>query len=118
MESKRFFTIFLSAIVGIIGIIAVANYYFDYYEVFHTDKEKIYSNTLNDCFVKMRYLLTDHNYARYDSYLWGSSRIMKMDPRVTEQKTYNFGVPAGMTEDCLQQLQLLKKMERIYRPYI
>lgn len=109
MEAKKFFTIFLSVIVGAIVVIAGANYYFDYYGVFHTDNKRIYSNSLNDRFVKMRYLLTDYNYTKYDSYLWGSSRVMKMDSRVTEQKTYNLGAPAGMTEDCLQQLQLLKK---------
>lgn len=109
MKDKKFFMIFLSIIVGIFIIVATVNYHFDYYGVFHTNEERIYSSTLNDRFVKMRYLLTNHNYNKYDSYLWGSSRVMKMDPRVTEQKTYNLGVPAGMTEDCLQQLQLLLK---------
>lgn len=107
MKEKKFFTIFLSVIVGAIVVIAAANYYFDYYGVFHTDNKRIYSNSLNDRFVKMRYLLTDYNYEKYDSYLWGSSRVMKMDPQVTGEKTYNLSSSGGMSDDCLQQLQIL-----------
>lgn len=111
MKAKKFFIIFLSVAIGAIGIIAVANYYIDYYGVFHINNGSIYSNTLNDRFVKMKYLLLNDNLRKYDSYLWGSSRTMKMDPLMTKQKTYNLSSPAGMTEDCLQQLRLLLKRE-------
>ncbi len=118
MAAKKFFAVFLTVIVGAISIIAAANYYFDYYGVFHINHVRIYSNTLNDRFVKMKYLLLNDNFQKYDSYLWGSSRVMKMNSRLTGQKTYNLSVPAGMTEDYLQQLRLLLKngaeMKTIY----
>lgn len=108
MEPKKFFAIFLSVIVGAIGIIAAANYRLDYYGVFHPEKE-IFTTGINDRFVKMKYLLLNDNFKKYDSYLWGSSRVMKMDTQITGEKTYNFGEPAGMFQDYLVQLNLLLK---------
>lgn len=108
MKAKKFFIIFLSVIVGAIGIIAAANYRLDYYGIFHPEQE-VFTTGINDRFVKMRYLLLNDNFKKYDSYLWGSSRVMKMDTKVTGERTYNFGEPAGMFQDYLIQLNLLLK---------
>lgn len=108
MKAKCFFAVFLSAVAGVIGLITAANYYLDYYEVFRGyKKDVVESNQINDRFVKMKYLLHDRNFEKYDSYLWGSSRVMKADTRFIGEKTYNLGVPTGMTEDALEQLQIL-----------
>lgn len=120
MNQKKFFRTFMGIFVAAILLLLPANYYVDCFGVFHRYKaEPILSDTLNDRFLKMRYLLNDEQYKKYDSYLWGSSRTMKMDPEVTGEKTYNLSVPAGMTEDCYKQLrQLLEKGASIHTIYI
>lgn len=107
MNYKRFFYSFLGAALLLIGTIATLNYYLDYYGVFHTDRLVVRSNSFNDRFAKMRYLIANRNFTKYDSYLFGTSRVQKTDPNVTGQKTYNLGIPAGMTEEYLQQLRML-----------
>ena len=107
MKAKRFFAVFLSTAMGVIGLVGAANYHFDYFGVFHTDEPILKTGTINDRFVKMKYLLNDRNFEEYDSYLWGSSRVLKTDTKVTGERTYNLGSPAGMTEDVLEQLQIL-----------
>lgn len=107
MKAKHFFLAFLSITMGIIGFVAAANYYFDYYGVFHADQPVVKTDILNDRFVKMTHILKNQNYLSYDSFLWGSSRVLKMDTKVTGENTYNLGSPAGMTEDALEQLEIL-----------
>lgn len=118
MNYKKFFWSFIGISGVALGIIAGLNYQLDYYGVFHTDRLYVRSNAFNDRFAKMRYLLADQHFKNYDSYLFGTSRVQKSDPRATGQKTYNLGVPAGMIEENLQQLQLLlahgAKIKTIY----
>lgn len=106
MKEKNFFYVFASFIIGISASIALFNYYIDYFGVFRGEnKEEI--ETLNGRFVKTKYLLTNGNYNKYDSYLWGSSRVMKMDTLITGQKTYNISDSMGFPQDCLEQLTIL-----------
>ena len=119
MNQKRFFHAFAILFFAVIVAIVPFNYFIDCFGVFHRYKsEPVALNTLNDRFVKIRYLLEEENFRKYDSYLWGSSRVMKTDPTVAGMNTYNLGVPAGMTEDCLFQLEQLishgAKIDRIY----
>lgn len=110
MKEKNFFCAFAAIfLISVISIIPI-NYYVDFFGIFHRyTAEPVTWDALNDRFIKMRYLLMNDNFQKYDSYLWGSSRIMKADPALTGEKTYNLAVPAGMTEDCLQQLKILIK---------
>lgn len=109
MKNKKFFYLFLGIIGGIVISVSLANYYIDYYSVFRGAQKKIIeTNAANNRFVKMEYLLMDNHFKKYDSYLWGSSRVEKMDTRLTGQRTYNMGASAGMPEDCLRELKILK----------
>lgn len=106
MREKKFFYVFASFVIGISAAIASFNYCIDRLGVFRGEnKEEL--ETLNGRFVKMKYLLTNHNHDKYDSYLWGSSRIMKMDTFVTGQKTYNMGDSLEFPQDCLEQIKIL-----------
>lgn len=109
MKEKHFFYL-LYGIMGSIALsIPVANYAIDYYGVFRgVNQEIIVSNLINDRFVKVEYLLKNQNFRKYDSYLWGSSRVMKTDVRLTGKRTYNMGATGGMPEDCLRELKQLK----------
>lgn len=106
MKYKKFFMTFVYMFGIGISLVMVINYHFDYYGVF-SNEAVIKSDTLNDRFVKMKYLISEKQFNKYDSYLWGSSRTMKIDTRITGLHTYNLGSPAGMTEDCLKQLKQL-----------
>lgn len=109
MKEKHFFY-FLYGIMGSIAFsIPAANYVIDFYDVFRgVNQDRIVSNQINERFVKMEYLLKDQNFKKYDSYLWGSSRVMKNDVQLTGERTYNMGVSGGMPEDCLRDLKQLK----------
>lgn len=109
MKEKHFFYI-LYGIMGSIALsIPIANYAIDFYDVFRGANQKIIiSNQINDRFVKMEYLLENQNFEKYNSYLWGSSRVQKTDTQLTEERTYNMGASGGMPEDCLRDLKQLK----------
>lgn len=109
MKKEHFFYI-LYGIMGSIALaIPAANYAIDLYGVFRgVDKEIIESRAVSDRFVKMEYLLKNQNFEKYDSYLWGSSRVQKTDTMIVGEKTYNLGAPAGIPEDCLRDLKQLK----------
>ena len=57
----------------------------------------------------MKYLLDNKEMPRYDSYLWGSSRVMKTDTFIASKSTYNMGSSIGLVDNCLHDLQLLLK---------
>lgn len=108
MNQKKFFRMFAAIFLVLLGSVAAGNYYFDYYGVLRRE-DIFYGNQLSDRFVKMRYLLEDRGIDKYDSYLWGSSRVQKMDVKLTGQKTYNMGASVGMPEDCWRELKILLK---------
>lgn len=119
MKQKRFFHMFAIFFLTAIILLLPLNYILDYHGVFRRYKaEPVVLDSINDRFVKMRYLLEEENFDKYNSYLWGSSRVMKMDTMVAREKTYNLGVQSGMTEDCLAQLQQLvshgAQIDKIY----
>lgn len=109
MKEKHFFYFLYGIMASIVLTVPVANYAIDYYGVFRgTNQEIIVSNLINERFVKMEYLLRNRNFEKYDSYLWGSSRVQKNDVQLTGKRTYNMGDSGGMPEDCLRELKILK----------
>ena len=109
MKEKHFFYLLYGIMVSIALAIPVVNYIIDFYSVFRgSEKGTIESNIINDRFVKMEYLLQNRDFEKYDSYLWGSSRVMKADVHLTGERTYNMGEAGGMPEDCLRDLKQLK----------
>lgn len=119
MKPKKFLISFLSAAAVVMGAVAAANYHLDYYGVFHPDRPVVQSPEINCRIVKMRYLLAGDHAQQYDSYLWGSSRVMKTDPRVAGDGTYNMGAIGGRPTDCFAQLPLvLQKNPHIRKVYL
>lgn len=109
MKEKYFCALLYGFMGSIAFAILVTNYSVDYYGVFRgLEKTVIESNEINDRFLKMEYLLKDQHFEKYDSYLWGSSRVMKTDAQLTGKKSYNLGAPCGMPEDCLRDLKQLE----------
>lgn len=120
MKEKNFFYVFAMLFFAVILAILSLNYCIDYYGVFHKYKnEPVVVYNINDRFVKMRYLLNGKNFNKYDSYLWGSSRVMKMDTTIAGGMTYNLGSAGGMTDDCLFQLkQLISQGAKVNEIYV
>lgn len=111
MNNKHFFYLFSGIIGGFIAVLLCSNYYVDYYGVFRgAQHDVIESNQINDHWVKLEYLLDEKNFNKYDSYLFGSSRVQKMDTMLTGEKTYNLGFSKGMPEDYLDILKEMVKM--------
>lgn len=114
MNYKKFCINFLSTVVIIFCAIIVVNYYFDFYAVFNQNKEHYVS--INDRYAKVAYIL--NNKRMYDTFIFGSSRVQKMDSLILSTKAYNMGVVAGLPEDCLRDLRILLnnaiKMKNIY----
>lgn len=107
MTPKRFLTFFVLIILLVAFSIGAGNYYFDYYGVLSSDGKYVRAIEQNDRFIKMKYLLTEEHFCKYDTYILGSSRVMKMDSRIGGDKCYNLGVPSCMPQDCLEQIQVL-----------
>lgn len=109
MKEKHFFYFLYGIMAGIALGVPTANYAIDYYGVFRgANQEIIVSNQINERFVKMEYLLQNRNFEKYDSYLWGSSRVQKTDVQLTGKRAYNMGASGGLPEDCLRELKMLK----------
>lgn len=116
MQYKKFLKIFLLSVSFILCLVAGINYYFDFYAVFRQDKD-IYYESINDRYAKVAYILKNKD--KYDTYIWGSSRIQKADPQILSEKAYNFGASAGSPEDCLRDLKILVKNDvRIKKVYL
>lgn len=110
MKDKTFFIRLLSLFGTLSLLVCGINYWGDIYGVFRGSRQAVIENIyINDRFVKMEYLLTDRNYEKYDAFLWGSSRVQKMDPHILRPNAYNMGVSWGLPQDCLYELSILLK---------
>ncbi len=103
MYYKKFFILFMVLVIFFISIVCVVNYYFDVYAVFKQDKEVYYGN-INYRFAKTAHILK--NKEKYDTFIYGSSRVQKMNPLIINAKSYNMGSPSALPEDCLRDLML------------
>lgn len=102
MNYKKFCIIFLTLIIIIFSFIVTVNYYFDFYAVFNQNKD--YYVTVNDRYAKVEYILG--NKEKYNTFIWGSSRVQKMDPLILGKEAYNMGAVAGLPDDCLRDLKI------------
>lgn len=103
MNYKKVFSYFIVFNIVIFSTIIGVNYYFDFYAVFKQNQE-VYYDGINDRYAKVAYIL--NNKDKYNTFLWGSSRSQKMNPLILDIKSYNMAAPAGMPEDCLQNLKI------------
>ena len=108
MEAANILTVLLCAVVIIFLVIAVLNYWLDYYGMLRGERSgRTKYRSLRERYVKMKFLLTKEHWKRYDTFIFGCSRVQKMDPGVVSLKAYNLGDSYSMPQDCLRQLQLL-----------
>lgn len=61
---------------------------------------------VNERFAKMDYLLHD-GFNKYDTFIFGSSRVQKYNPKLISSSTYNLGYSAGLPHDFLRDLTTL-----------
>jgi hypothetical protein len=98
-------------VMFIFSITASVNYTVDPFDIFHTSILK-HQNQLNERFAKVEFL--DKNNKKFNSYMFGSSRIGTTFPSTVEQyipnsKFYNFTVASANLYDYLMHLKYLIK---------
>lgn len=117
MNSKKFLVIFGSIALIILGCNAYINYKYDMYGVFDKEFGKYRPSYLNERFAKMDYLLHDGK-GKYDTFIFGSSRVQKFNPKLFSDSAYNLGYSAGLPFDYLRDLKTLVasgiKIKKIY----
>ena len=111
ISSKKWMLIICGVLVINMSLVAIVNYVVDPFNVFQSNilEKKI---QMNERFVKIDYL--DENHKKYNAYLFGSSRIGVIEPKVFEQyipksKFYNFTVSSSNLHDYLMHLEYLVK---------
>lgn len=117
MNSKKFLVIFGSIALIILCCNAYINYKYDMYGVFDKEFGKYRPSYLNERFAKMDYLLHDGK-GKYDTFIFGSSRVQKFNPKLFSDSAYNLGYSAGLPFDYLRDLKTLVasgiKIKKIY----
>jgi hypothetical protein len=111
MRAKKFIIIVFSFSVFIVGGVGVVNYVVDPFNIFHTKflKEQF---QMNERFMKIEYL--EENKNKYNSYMFGSSRIGTTPPSIIDKylenaKFYNFTISSANLYDYLIHLQYFIK---------
>lgn len=106
-DYKRFITIFILFIIIDLAVIIGININIDNYGIFRTDFSKQIIEP-NQNYVKMRYILA--NKYKYNSFIFGSSRIGKIDPfKISDGKYYNFTYADGLPQEHLKNIKILLK---------
>lgn len=115
MNYKKFTYSFIISFITIIMIIISFNYYFDPDAIFRQNKQ-IYYGPISDRYAKTSYILK--NKEKYNTFIWGSSRVQKMDAFILNTRSYNMGATSGGVEDCLRGLKIFVnnriKIENVY----
>ena len=113
MKSTKWIKIFFG--LSLIGVLFVGgvNYIVDPFNIFHTKflKEQF---QMNERFMKIEYL--EENKNKYNSYMFGSSRIGTTPPNIIDKyfenaKFYNFTVSSANLYDYLMHLKYFIKSE-------
>ncbi|PPK57115.1 hypothetical protein B0F89_1551 [Malaciobacter marinus] len=113
MNSKKWIKILAVLCVLSFGFIGGINYLVDPFNIFHTKflKEQF---QMNERFMKIEYL--EENKNKYNSYMFGSSRIGTTPPNVIDKylenaKFYNFTISSANLYDYLIHLKYFIKSE-------
>jgi hypothetical protein len=102
---------FLVASLGLIAPVPAVNLYVDPFDIFHTNFLKR-PYQLNERFNKIQFL--DKHHDRFNSYMFGSSRIGTTDPAsvqkyIPNSRFYNFTLSAATNYDHLLHLKYFLK---------
>ncbi len=105
MKAKKWLLIYLSlSLVIMIGVILL-NYQIDSYAVFRNDYSQLYREP-NQNYLKMEFLLEKKH--SYDSFIFGSSRVGKIDPEIIPNgKYYNMTYSEGVPKEHAENIQTL-----------
>lgn len=117
MSSKKFLAVFVTVVVFLLSLNMVFNYNYDLYGVFDKNFNKYRPCYLNERFSKLDYLVNEGK-GKYDTFIFGSSRVQRINPKLFSSKTYNIGYSAGLPFDYLRDLKNLVssgvKIKKIY----
>ncbi len=95
------------AIVFLVGAVAIVNILVDANGIFRKDVKYRFQPP-NLSYVKVNYLL--ENKTRFDSFLFGSSRVGSIDvTKIPGGRYYNLFCPGGLPEEHLQHIRFLLK---------
>ena len=113
MKSTKWIKIFFGLSLFVVLFVGGVNYIVDPFNIFHTKflKEQF---QMNERFMKIEYL--EENKNKYNSYMFGSSRIGTTPPNIIDKyfenaKFYNFTVSSANLYDYLMHLKYFIKSE-------
>ena len=111
MSNKKWLAIVFLVLFVNMFVLALINYVIDPFGVFKSNVFK-HQLQMNERFVKVDYLQENHQ--NYNAYLFGSSRIGVIEPKVFEQyipqsKFYNFTLSSANLYDYLNHLEYFVK---------
>lgn len=83
----------------------MCNYFFNRYRLFDYDKQYLYGN-VNERFVKMAYVIEHKD--EFDGFLFGSSRVAKINTTLLPGKVFNFGCNScSAPEEWLRDIKIM-----------
>jgi len=111
MKPKKWSLIYFTSLLTLAAAVIGINYSIDPFNIFHS-KLLPYQFQMNERFMKIEYL--EKNHQKYDSYMFGSSRIGTTMPCVLENyipdsKFYNLTISGADSLDFLIHLQYFIK---------
>ena len=106
-DYRKWFFLALGILVGIVGLTGLSNYILDPYGLLRKDFTYQFVEP-NKNFIKIRYIT--RNPDRYDSFVFGSSRVNNIDVRkIKGYKCYNVHYSGGLPRDHLDNIKYLRK---------
>jgi hypothetical protein len=106
ISKKWTISVFLSIVI-LVAVVVSVNVIVDTYGIFRTDfSRQIMPPNIN--YVKIKYLLENKN--RFDSYVFGSSRVSYInEEKITNGRYYNMFYAEGVPEEHLANIRFLLK---------
>ena len=105
MEYRRFNIILAVTCLFLCSLSGMTNYVVDSYGIFRTDFSR-QKRPPNQHFIKMRHVIA--NPSRYDSFLFGSSRVGKIDVSlIKDGRFYNLYYAEAVPAEYLKDLKIL-----------
>jgi hypothetical protein len=104
---RRWTLTVLVAVISLVVVVVSINVTVDAYGILRTDFSRQFQ-VPNMNYVKMRFLIG--NRKKFDSYIFGSSRSEKIDPKkITNGIYYDMTYPLGLPEEHLENIRFLLK---------
>ncbi len=107
MSGKKWLKMWFLINIIAFSLVFLFNIYVDSYSILKSDYRGVYREP-NQNYIKMKYLLSKKR--DYNSFIFGSSRVGKIDPRVfTNGHYYNMTYSEGVPREHLANIKLLLK---------